>query len=49
LGLEIQEDQMIWSKGIEAFTDKRRVGNGSNWWFETYIRGQKMSIKLYSF
>lgn len=50
---KIQEDQMIWSKGIKAVYgyNENEVGLGSNWWFENIHPEDsiKMSIKLYSF
>lgn len=50
---KIQEDQMIWSKGIHAVYgyNKNEVGPGSSWWFENIHPEDsiKMSIKLYSF
>jgi PAS domain S-box-containing protein len=50
---KIQEDQMIWSKGIEAVYgyNENEVGVGSSWWFENIHPEDsiKMSIKLYSF
>jgi PAS domain S-box-containing protein len=50
---KIQEDQMIWSKGIEAVYGykENEVGVGSSWWFENIHPEDsiKMSIKLYSF
>jgi PAS domain S-box-containing protein len=50
---KIENDQMIWSKGIQAIYgyDENKVGNGSNWWFENIHPEDsiKMSIKLYSF
>jgi PAS domain S-box-containing protein len=50
---KIQEDEMIWSKGIEAVYgyNEKEVGAGSNWWFENIHPEDsiKMSIKLYSF
>ncbi|MBU0940508.1 MAG: PAS domain-containing protein [Bacteroidetes bacterium] len=50
---KIEEDQMIWSKGIQAVYGygENEVGNGSNWWFENIHPEDsiKMSIKLYSF
>ena len=50
---KIQENKMIWSKGIQAVYgyDENEVGNDSNWWFENIHPEDsiKMSIKLYSF
>ena len=50
---KIQEDQMIWSKGIHAVYgyNTNEVGPGSSWWFENIHPEDsiKMSIKLYSF
>jgi len=50
---KIQEDKMIWNKGIESVFGYKQdqVGEGSNWWFENIHPEDsiKMSIKLYSF
>ena len=50
---KIEEDQMIWSKGIKAVYgyDEDEVGVGSSWWFENIHPEDsiKMSVKLYSF
>lgn len=49
----IQEDSIIWSKGIEDVFgyDRNKVGNKSSWWFENIHPEDsiKMSIRLYSF
>lgn len=50
---KIEEDKMIWNKGIEnVFGYKQnQIGESSNWWFENIHPEDsiKMSIKLYSF
>jgi PAS domain S-box-containing protein len=50
---KIQEDRMIWNKGIEGvFGHKQdQIGKTSEWWFENIHPEDsiKMSIKLYSF
>ncbi|HSN47203.1 MAG TPA: PAS domain-containing protein [Flavobacterium sp.] len=50
---KIQQDSMIWNKGIENVFgyNKDQVGKGSEWWFENIHPEDsiKMSIKLYSF
>jgi PAS domain S-box-containing protein len=50
---KIQEDKLIWSKGIKAIFgyNEDQVGEGSSWWFEKIHPEDsiKMSIKLYSF
>jgi PAS domain S-box-containing protein len=50
---KIQEDKMIWNKGIEivfGYTQDQ-VGEGSNWWFEKIHPEDsiRMSVNLYSF
>ena len=50
---KIQEDEMIWSKGIHAVYgyNENEIGKGSSWWFENIHPEDsiKMSIRLYSF
>ncbi|WP_396186244.1 PAS domain-containing protein [Flavobacterium sp.] len=50
---KIQEDRMIWNKGIEAVFGYKQdqIGKTSEWWFENIHPEDsiKMSIKLYSF
>lgn len=50
---KIQEDQLIWNKGIHGVFGykKEDVGNSSKWWFDRIHPEDsiKMSIKLYSF
>lgn len=50
---KIQEDKMIWSKGIKAVFgyEEDQVGDSSSWWFGNIHPEDsiKMSIKLYSF
>lgn len=50
---KIQEDKLIWSKGIKGIFgyDEDQVGEGSKWWFDNIHPEDsiKMSIKLYSF
>lgn len=50
---KIQEDKLIWSKGIKNVFgyDEDQVGKDSSWWFENIHPEDsiKMSIKLYSF
>jgi len=50
---KIQEDKMIWSKGIKAVFgyEEDQVGESSSWWFGNIHPEDsiKMSIKLYSF
>jgi PAS domain S-box-containing protein len=50
---KIQEDEMIWSKGIHAVYgyNENEIGEGSSWWFENIHPEDsiKMSIRLYSF
>jgi PAS domain S-box-containing protein len=49
----IQEDEMMWSKGINAIYgyNESEIGKGSSWWFENIHPEDsiKMSVKLYSF
>jgi PAS domain S-box-containing protein len=49
----IQEDEMMWSKGINAIYgyNESEIGKGSSWWFKNIHPEDsiKMSIKLYSF
>ncbi|MDG2433340.1 PAS domain-containing protein [Flavobacterium sp.] len=50
---KIQEDEMVWSKGISAVYgyDNIQIGARSKWWFENIHPEDsiKMSVKLYSF
>lgn len=50
---KIQEDRMIWNKGIEGVFGYKQdqIGKTSEWWFENIHPEDsiKMSIKLYSF
>ncbi|WP_140486790.1 PAS domain-containing sensor histidine kinase [Flavobacterium sp. GSA192] len=50
---KIQEDKMIWSKGIKAIFgyEEDQVGDSSSWWFGNIHPEDsiKMSIRLYSF
>ena len=50
---KIQEDKLIWSKGIKGIFgyNEDQVGEGSKWWFDNIHPEDsiKMSIKLYSF
>lgn len=50
---KIQEDKMIWSKGIKAVFgyEEDQVGDSSSWWFGNIHPEDsiKMSIKLYAF
>lgn len=50
---KIEEDKMIWNKGIENIFGykQEQIGESSNWWFENIHPEDsiKMSIKLYSF
>lgn len=50
---KIQEDTIIWSKGIETIFgySENEVGKTSSWWFEKIHPEDsiKMSVKLYSF
>jgi PAS domain S-box-containing protein len=50
---KIQEDRMIWNKGIEGVFGYKQdqIGESSKWWFENIHAEDsiKMSIKLYSF
>ena len=50
---KIQEDTMIWNKGIEGVFGYKQdqVGKSSKWWFENIHPEDsiRMSIKLYSF
>lgn len=50
---KIENDQMVWSKGIQAIYgyNENKVGNNSNWWFENIHPEDsiKMSVRLYSF
>ena len=50
---KIQEDRMIWNKGIEGVFGYKQdqVGKSSKWWFDNIHPEDsiKMSIKLYSF
>jgi PAS domain S-box-containing protein len=50
---KIQEDKMIWNKGIESLFgySQDQIGEGSKWWFDKIHPEDsiKMSIKLYSF
>ena len=49
----IQEDYIIWNKGIEDVFGykKNQVGNSSTWWFDNIHPEDsiKMSVRLYSF
>lgn len=50
---KIQEDKLIWSKGIKSVFgyNENEVGDSSTWWFDKIHPEDsiKMSIKLYSF
>jgi PAS domain S-box-containing protein len=50
---KIQEDKLIWNKGIKAIFgyDEDQIGDSSKWWFDNIHPEDsiKMSIKLYSF